>query len=127
MDPWEHWRQIERFTRDVGDYDFPIYTQPKERAWNGRSKIKTRTWESMVSEAAAEDAPENRPTGRLRAQLLFISKAPKGDLSNAIKSVEDALNRRAYGDDRQIDAIEALRVYGPTLSDRVLVRLFERG
>ena len=127
MDGWQQfWEVVDQFKLENGDYDLRISGQPKERAFNRRSKIKTRNWESVVSEAAAEDAPEVLPTGSLGLRVLFMSGKCIGDLSNLIKSLEDALNRRAYKDDRQIDMLHAARIYGPDVPDRILVKVLER-
>lgn len=80
----------------------------------------------MVAEGVTEDAPEILPADRLGIEVLFLSTNPIGDLSNCIKTLEDALNRRAYKDDKQIDYIKALRVYEPNLDSRILLRVKER-
>lgn len=74
----------------------------------------------------SEEAPEILPADRLGIEVLFLSTKPIGDLSNCIKTLEDALNRRAWGDDKQIDYIKALRVYEPGLESRILMRVNER-
>jgi len=124
---WKLWENSQTFNREVGDYDFPIDAQPKERS-HGATRLKTRRWEQVVYEGAEEQAPRILPAGRLSMRALFLATKPIGDLSNCIKSLEDALNRRAYHDDRAIDHIEAMRVYAPDYEGktRILTRVFER-
>lgn len=124
MSFWNYFEERKQFTEEVGDYYLPIHGQPKQRAYGGRSKLKTRTWEKMVSDSIAEDAPEIVPAGRLGLRVLFLAQHTRGDLSNLIKSLEDAFNRRAYKDDAQIDYIEALRVKCD--KEAVVVKVFER-
>jgi Holliday junction resolvase RusA-like endonuclease len=120
--PWELW-QPEQFKRPVGEYDIKIWTQAKER--HGRT-LNTRSWQDTVFEATEEQAPRILPVGRLGLQVLFLSTKPTGDLSNALKALEDALNRRAYHDDASVDYIETMRVYGPDIPNRILVRVREQ-
>lgn len=128
MDPWTRFKAEQvRFARLRGDYEFSIYTQPKERG-QGYSKIATRTWEKSVAESAEEQAPLTLPGGRLGLEVLFLSTKPVGDLDNCIKSLSDALNRRAWNDDKDIDWINAVRIYGPEVTEnRILTRVRERG
>lgn len=128
MDPWKRFQAEQaQFARLRGDYDFSIYTQPKQRG-HGHSKIATRTWEKTVAESAEEQAPRLIPGGRLGLEVLFLSTKPVGDLDNCIKSLSDALNRRAWHDDRAIDWINAVRIYGPEVEEnRILARVRERG
>lgn len=127
MTPWEMFKAEQAsFAKLAGDYDFPIASQPKQRS-HGYTKLQTRTWERVVFEGAEEQAPQIIPGGRLALDVLFLSTKPVGDLSNCLKSLEDALNKRAYRDDRQIDWITAGRIYGPQISkDRILVKVRER-
>lgn len=128
MNPWTLFKdQQNQFLKPAGDYDFKIPLQTKQRS-HGATKLATRTWERLVFEGTEEQAPPILPMGRLSAEILFLSTKPVGDLSNCIKILEDALNRRAYQDDRQIDHINALRYYGPEIgNDRILLRLKEKG
>lgn len=120
--PWDHW-QPQQFSKLAGDYDIRIWTQPKER--HGRT-LKTKSWQDTVFEAIEDQAPRIIPAGRLGLKVLFMSPTKVGDISNAIKSLEDAFNRRAYHDDEAIDYIEALRVYGPNIPNRILVKVLEK-
>lgn len=127
MNPWQLFKDEQlRFKKQVGDYDFKIPLQTKERS-HGATKLSTRTWERFVFEGTEEQAPLILPGGRLGMDILFLSTKPIGDLSNCVKILEDALNRRAYQDDRQIDHLNALRYYGPEIgNDRILTRIRER-
>lgn len=123
------WQQFEeekrRFSLLNADYDFFLPAQPKQRS-HGHTKQKTRTWERTVFEAAGEQAPEILPTGRIGMEIMFLAQKPIGDLSNCIKTLEDALNRRAYKDDRQIDYLTAVRKHSPEVEqDRVSVKIYE--
>lgn len=129
--PWQYWQTVDAFkSGDFDEYDIGIHAQPKQRVGqSGHTKLKTRDWESNVFQAAGEQAPETPPLGRIGLEVLFFinSKSPpRHDLSNAIKTLEDALNRRGYHDDRQIDYLKALRVYGPEHKDRIIARIYER-
>lgn len=92
------------------NYKFPIRAQAKERASKGRSKLATRTWEDLVSESARE---QNEVMGWLPYEIPIVLSVdiytlkPTGDLSNCLKSVEDALNGIAYTDDRLIHQLKA--------------------
>lgn len=48
-------------------------------------------------------------TGPVRVTLTFYRPAKRGDLSNRIKILEDALNGHAYNDDAQIVELHAFR------------------
>ena len=127
--PWELFdaehKAFEQSKR-VGNYDFNIFTQPKQRS-HGATKAATRTWEKAVYEDAAEQAPRIVPAGRLGMHVLFLAQKKTGDLSNCLKTIEDALNRRGYKDDEQIDALKVVRYYGPDVErDRICVKIFER-
>ena len=126
MDPWTLFEQErKKFSIPNAEYDFGLRAQPKQRS-HGRTKQKTRKWEKLAYEIADEEAPEVLPDGRLGIEILFLSTSPVGDLDNCIKTLKDALNRRAYRDDRQIDFINALRVCGPEYTDITIARVLER-
>lgn len=129
--PWvQHWQEAEAYRQpeSCDEYDMAVRANAKQRhGLTGHTKIKTREWESMVSESI--DAPEEPLTGRIGLELLFLinSKSPpKHDLDNAIKSVQDAFNRRAYKDDNQIDYLKAFRVWSPEVENRIIARVYER-
>jgi Holliday junction resolvase RusA-like endonuclease len=127
MDEWLLFnKEAEVFNRVSGQFDLPIGVQPKERSFKGHSKIKTRSWEQLVFEATEEDGPPLLPKGRLALQALLFCSNNRGDLSNMIKTLEDALNKRAYEDDRQIDYLNVLRIVDPKAEERTLVRILER-
>lgn len=123
---WQQFEEeVQRFSILNADYDFPIFAQPKQRS-HGATKAKTRTWERTVFEAASEQAPDILPAGRLGMHIMFLAQKPIGDLSNCIKTIEDALNRRAYRDDRQIDVLKVVRKFSPDVEqDRIGVKIFE--
>lgn len=50
-----------------------------------------------------------------------IWKTTKPDLSNLIKSVEDALNNCAYKDDNQISFINSSKIYGEKYSIKIII------
>lgn len=82
----------------------------------------------MVSEAVTNQAPSPPPIHRIGLEVLFLinSKSPpRHDLSNAIKTLEDALNRRAYHDDNQIDYLSGLRIWSPDIPNRIEARIYE--
>ena len=92
-------------------FNFQCLAQPKERSRNGVTPIKTRTFEAMIAEAAREQMGDMKPLeGDLKVSMYFHARKHRGDLSNCIKSIEDALNRIAYVDDKQIQILEAHRM-----------------
>lgn len=127
----EHWNRLREITRNQMAYEYllPIEPQAKERARGGRTPTKTRSWESLVSEAVTTQGLPSPPlTTRVGLEVLFLMNSkspPRHDLSNAIKTLEDALNRRAYHDDRQIDYISALRVWQPGIKDTIEARIYQ--
>lgn len=125
--PWDHFKEKDLFCREAGEYDISLYTQPKERSTrSGHSKLKTKGWEDAVFQATEEQAPRIIPAGRLGLRILFMTTKKTGDLSNMLKSLEDALRHRAFHDDEGIDYIETLRVYGPDIPNRILTKVLER-
>lgn len=124
--PWDYWQQERAFRVDAGEYDFPIYAQPKQRHGPSGSKAATRNWEQCVFQASEDQAPRIIPAGRLGIHALFLAQKKSGDLSNMLKSLEDALNHRAWNDDEQIDYVKMMRVYGPDVPERILLRVLER-
>jgi Holliday junction resolvase RusA-like endonuclease len=126
----EHWKRAHYKTRNqqADEYDLPIAPQAKERHGPRGSRLRTRTWEEMVAEAITSQAPPEPPRHRIGLEILFLinSKSPpKHDLSNAIKTVEDAFNRRAYHDDNQIDYLSGLRVWSPEVENHIEARIYE--
>lgn len=126
----EHWDRVKLLTQNQlpYEYDLPIEPQAKERARGGRTPIKTRSWEALVSEAVISQAPSPPLTSRIGLEVLFLINSknpPRHDLSNALKTLEDALNRRAYVDDKQIDYLSALRVWSPDTPSRIEARIYE--
>jgi Holliday junction resolvase RusA-like endonuclease len=124
--PWDNMRESFLFQKAAGEYDFPIYSQPKQRHGPNGSKAATRNWEALIGQAAEDQAPRVIPTGPIGLRALFLCERKSGDLSNMIKSLEDALNRRAFHDDDQIDYLEVLRVYGTDVPNRILVKVLEK-
>lgn len=118
-------REKNRFCQISSQYDLPLAVQPKERAHSGRSKIKTRAWEELVFEATEESGPLLLPKGRLALQAALFCSSYRGDLSNLLKTIEDALAKRAYSNDNQIDFLNVIRVVreGP---ERTMVKILER-
>jgi Holliday junction resolvase RusA-like endonuclease len=109
-------------------YIFEIAPQAKERANKGRTKLATRTWEELVSESARE---QNEEMGwaplegaNLTVSAVFEVKRRKGDLSNFLKSIEDALNGIAYEDDEQICHITS-SIYDGMERNCIRVRICE--
>jgi Holliday junction resolvase RusA-like endonuclease len=126
----EHWNRVHEITRNqmAYEYEIPIAPQPKERARGGRTPIKTRTWEQVVSEGVSAQLPAVPPAGRIGLEVLFLINSktpPRHDISNAIKTLEDALNRRAYVDDNQIDYLSGLRIWSPNVQNRIEARVYE--
>lgn len=68
---------------------------------------KTREFEKKVRACAAH-AGLKQYTGDLATVMVFHLNSP-ADVDNLIKTVHDALNGIAYGDDRQIKATAAER------------------
>jgi Holliday junction resolvase RusA-like endonuclease len=116
---------MEQFRKPSSGYDLPLTVQPKERSFKGHNKIKTRNWEQLVFEATEEDAPSELPRGRLALQALLFCPNYLGDISNMVKTLEDALKHRAYKDDRQIDVLNIARIVHPN-ANRTLVRILEK-
>ena len=104
-------------------FNFRCLAQPKERSRNGVTPIKTRTFEAMIAEAAREQMGDMKPLkGYLKVQFGFYALKHRGDLSNCIKSIEDALNRIAYVDDKQIQDLHAWRDFSPRF-DHITVEI----
>jgi Holliday junction resolvase RusA-like endonuclease len=111
-------------------YIFEIPPQPKERHYGRATKLATRTWEELVAESAREqnDAQGWKTfIGSVSLHIYFCYKEmPKHlpDLSNCVKSLEDALNRIAYEDDNQIHFLQASFNFGAG-EDRIEVQCEE--
>lgn len=130
MQTWgEYWKQVEKFKSNYPDeYTIPVAPQPKERARGGRTPQRTRTWEAVVSEGVSAQLPPVPLTGRIGLEVLFLinsNNPPRHDISNAIKTLEDALNRRAYHDDNQIDYLSGLRIWSPDVPNKIEARVYE--
>ena len=127
----DYWQDAQKYRNPAfcDEYDLRIQANPKQRHGPGGTKAKTRNWEALVSEAVTESAPESPIINRVGLRVLFMINSknpPVHDLDNAIKSLSDALNRRAYHDDKQIDYLEALRVWSPDMENRIKAEVYER-
>lgn len=125
----KHWNRVRDLVQSqhAWEYDIPIPPQPKERG-RGSTPLKTRTWESLVSEGIEAQIPPRAIETRLGLEVLFLINSktpPRHDLSNAIKTLEDAFNRRAYKDDSQIDYLSGLRVWSPDVPNRIEARIYD--
>ncbi|MBY0545847.1 MAG: RusA family crossover junction endodeoxyribonuclease [Candidatus Obscuribacterales bacterium] len=127
MDWWDEFERRQRDKRLDQDYNMPLGPQPWQRInpKSGQNQLKTRRYEEIVATLAEEEEYKRNLHPRLSLEVLFLSTKKVGDLSNCIKSLEDALNRISYHDDRQIDHLNALRLYAPSYPERTLVRISE--
>lgn len=108
-------------------FNFPIepVAKGRPRIWNGRAVTppKTREFEKTVKALARSQYKGEPLDGPLRMVVVFMLKKPKTvkreyptvkpDLSNLVKSLEDALNGIAYVDDSLIIETLSSKKYGP--------------
>ena len=88
--------------------------------------MKTRNYQEVMAELAREEEYAKLMNPSLSLEVLFLATQKVGDLSNCLKSLEDAFNRIAYHDDKQIDSLKVDRLYGPQYPERTLIRISER-
>lgn len=95
-------------TRRVTIY-LPLPPQGKERAGAARrTPLATRVYESILAEEAEWQWAASPTTGTVQLYIEIDCRSePRPDLSNIIKSVEDAMNGVVYYDDRQIVELHA--------------------
>lgn len=80
------------------------------RNWNGRMVLSAEARQYKLDVAALARALKLRPSDApCSIELKVYRPIRRGDLSNRIKIVEDALQGVAYIDDAQIEEIRAYR------------------
>lgn len=82
------------------------------KVWRGRAVLspEARAYKAMVRNVGHRIDPYVETVEMI---VHWHRGAKRGDLSNRIKIVEDALNGVAYGDDKQIARISAHRFESP--------------
>lgn len=106
----------------------PGHIQPWQRTTGGRHTPKaTREFQAKVAMFAKSAGVKCIPAGTpVRLELTIIFPRPKkptypypsqSDTSNTLKSVEDALNKVAYDDDRQITEGEQVKRFAMPTED----------
>jgi Holliday junction resolvase RusA-like endonuclease len=121
--------EIQKYSLDHGELDFPLDGQAKERARNHRTPQKTRNYEAVIAELAREQIDRkplvSDPKAQLSIDVLWLCQKKNGDLSNLLKALEDGLNLIAWHDDKQIYHVNALVLPGQP-KDHTLMRIRER-
>jgi Holliday junction resolvase RusA-like endonuclease len=96
-------------------------------AIRNRSYVAYKTWQAVVAAHARVAMGRKRPyAGPVALCLAFhLSKRPGSppDLSNLVKSTEDALQGVVYRNDTTVRRISAERIVGSTEPDRVRFRV----
>lgn len=94
---------------------FNARARAKERVNKyGNTKQKTRFYEGVTADEARDQIGEDTPLIKDEKAVLaldilwLVQRKKQGDWSNLLKSLEDALNRVAWPDDRQIYSINGL-------------------
>lgn len=86
-------------TRRANSYG--AYTPPANEAWRRDVQV---AYQAAALAAAMTGGPEH--TTRVEMALAFHGTDARGDLSNLLKEIEDALNKVAYDDDKRIRQVE---------------------
>lgn len=119
-------------------FNFPTDPTAKgrPRIWKGRAVTpkKTRDFEKLISTLAKIQYRGEPLSGPLTLIIVFYLKKPKSvkrdyptvkpDLSNCVKSLEDALNGIAYKDDSQIVELICSKKYADVSGIFVDVRKY---
>ena len=87
---------------------------------------KTRQAEVAV-QLAWELSGGQKLNGPLVLQCQFyVGTKRRKDIDNLVKTVQDALNKRAYDDDDQIVELHASKIYTTPDEARTLVKIFQK-
>lgn len=104
-------------------HELPIYSWPKEQGH--AKKIKTQNYENQIKKIIRECGYQQdtaEPKKRLGLRVVFLGRF-RGDQTNCLKSIEDALENVSYGDDRVIDFHMIVRWTAPY--ERILVEILQ--
>ncbi|HEY9792124.1 MAG TPA: RusA family crossover junction endodeoxyribonuclease [Candidatus Obscuribacterales bacterium] len=90
----------------VDTYHFQLGQEPwKRHTKTGRKPIPMRNYQAFIADLAREHVQTGECLGKLEGNLMviftFYTPKPRGDQTNNAKSIEDALNRIAWIDDKQ--------------------------
>ena len=112
-------------------YHFPIGPRPWQRVTKYGGKLpRTRSYQQIIAEIAREkiDSGETETRkGRLALVIICHTRKFSSDLDNCLKNILDALNRIAWIDDKQIDALCVQRILKPDRlgEDHTELRIYE--
>ena len=120
------WKAVPKGRPRVGRHS--VYTPKRTREFEAKVKAAAKTVDRApytcpvkVEVYVCEPIPQTYKGFKRAAALEGLINPPVGDLDNKVKAITDALNGKAYLDDKQIVDIRATKRFSPSASIVVIV------